>query len=130
MSDFLWDAHATSYVQKDSAWLQRRSCMRAWPRRRRSTSTANRRRLPASAGPHLWQSDECQQTEPGNRDQAARGQRQVSSQSQSGPTRLADDKNITVASEPKPVAVAACEQVLLTAQGPFLNTGVRGPMEL
>ena len=57
--------------------------------------------------------------ETGIRLHAASGK--VSSQSQSGPTRLTADKGITVASVTKSVNVAAREHVLLTAQGAFLK---------
>jgi type VI secretion system secreted protein VgrG len=57
--------------------------------------------------------------ETGIRLHAASGK--VSSQSQSGPTRLAADKGVTVASVTKSVNVAAREHVLLTAQGAFLK---------
>lgn len=45
----------------------------------------------------------------------------VSSQSQSGATRLTADKAITVASVNKSVRIAAAKHVLLTAQGAFLK---------
>ncbi|QBE65947.1 type VI secretion system Vgr family protein [Pseudoduganella lutea] len=68
--------------------------------------------------------------ETGIRLHAASGK--VSSQSQSGPTRITADKAITVASVAKSVSVAAKEHVLLTAQGASLrlsggNIEVHGP---
>jgi uncharacterized protein (DUF2345 family) len=56
----------------------------------------------------------------------------VSSQSQSGATRITADKLVTVASITKTVSVAAREHVLLTAQGAYLriqggNIEVHGP---
>jgi type VI secretion system secreted protein VgrG len=68
--------------------------------------------------------------ETGIRLHAASGK--VSSQSQSGPTRLTADKAITVASVTKSVNVAAKEHVLLTAGGAYLklsgrNIEVHGP---
>lgn len=57
--------------------------------------------------------------ETGIRLHAASGK--VSSQSQSGSTRLTADKAITVASVAKSVAVAAKKHVLLTAQGAYIK---------
>nr|WP_314546995.1 DUF2345 domain-containing protein [uncultured Massilia sp.] len=56
----------------------------------------------------------------------------VSTQSQSGPTRLTADKLVTVASINASVNVAATEHVLLTAQGAYIklhggNIEVHGP---
>ncbi|MFL6674478.1 MAG: type VI secretion system Vgr family protein [Massilia sp.] len=56
----------------------------------------------------------------------------VSSQSQSGETRITGDKSITVASITKSVTVAAKDHVLLTAQGAYLkleggNIMIHGP---
>ncbi|MFL6632462.1 MAG: type VI secretion system Vgr family protein [Massilia sp.] len=68
--------------------------------------------------------------ETGIRLHAASGK--VSSQSQSGATRIIADKLVTVASVAKSVSVAAREHVLLTAQGAYLkleggNIEVHGP---
>jgi type VI secretion system secreted protein VgrG len=68
--------------------------------------------------------------ETGIRLHAASGK--VSSQSQSGATRLTADKGITVASVTSSVTVAAKEHVLLTAQGAYIklsggNIEVHGP---
>ena len=68
--------------------------------------------------------------ETGIRIHAASGK--VSTQSQSGQTRLTADKTITVASIAKNVNVAAKEHVLLTAQGAYIrlsggNIEVHGP---
>jgi uncharacterized protein (DUF2345 family) len=57
--------------------------------------------------------------ETGIRLHAASGK--VSSQSQSGATRLTADKGITVASVTRSVTVAAKEHVLLTAQGAYIR---------
>ncbi|WBS04811.1 type VI secretion system tip protein TssI/VgrG [Pseudoduganella sp. SL102] len=68
--------------------------------------------------------------ETGIRLHAASGK--VSSQSQTGPTRLTADKTVTVASVASSVTVAAKDHVLLTAQGAYLrlsggNIEVHGP---
>jgi type VI secretion system secreted protein VgrG len=68
--------------------------------------------------------------ETGMRLHAASGK--VSSQSQSGPTRITADKTVTVASVAKSVTVAAKEHVLLTAQGAYIklsggNIELHGP---
>lgn len=68
--------------------------------------------------------------ETGMRLHAATGK--VSSQSQSGPTRLTADKTVTVASATRSVRAAASKHVLLTAQGAYIrleggNIEVHGP---
>jgi uncharacterized protein (DUF2345 family) len=68
--------------------------------------------------------------ETGIRLHAASGK--VSSQSQSGPTRITADKTVTVASVTKDVTIAARKHVLLTAQGAYIklsggNIEVHGP---
>ncbi|MCS0630461.1 type VI secretion system tip protein VgrG [Telluria mixta] len=75
-------------------------------------------------------SDNKPNQETGIRMHAASGK--VSTQSQSGPTRLTADKTVTVASIAKNVSVAAREHVLLTAQGAYIrlsggNIEVHGP---
>lgn len=68
--------------------------------------------------------------EAGIRLHAASGK--VSSQSQSGPTRITADKTVTVASVTEDVNIAARKHVLLTAQGAYIklsggNIEVHGP---